>query len=217
MDPDNPVVRLCTQGMQAESQGRPDEARDLFLQAWKAAQDDYEACIAAHYLARHQPTPEETLHWNQECLDRADRVGDERVRGFYASLHGNMGRSHLELGQVDQAREHFLRAARRIDDLPAGQYGDWLRYCVAEGLRSTRAATAGGTADPVLEILGKLCARADLKALSLLLPAYMGDLGTADDGERITTALRMLHAERRLPADEQAAVSQAITARTAGV
>ena len=118
MDPDNPVVRLCTQGMQAESQGRADEARDLFLQAWKVAQDDYEACIAAHYLARHQPTPEETLHWNQECLDRADRVGDERVRGFYASLHGNMGRSHLELGQVDQAREHFLQAARRSTTFP---------------------------------------------------------------------------------------------------
>lgn len=55
-DPENVVVRLCAQGMQAEAEGRDAQARDLFLQAWEAAEDDYDACIAAHYLARHQPT-----------------------------------------------------------------------------------------------------------------------------------------------------------------
>ncbi|MGR6917674.1 hypothetical protein ACU635_25835 [[Actinomadura] parvosata] len=30
--------------------------------------------MAAHYLARPQPTPELTLHWNQECLNRANLV-----------------------------------------------------------------------------------------------------------------------------------------------
>ncbi len=85
MDADNHVVRLCVWGMEAEGRGENAAARGLFWQAWEGARDDDEACIAAHYVARHQETPGETLRWNQECLDRADRVGDERVSGFYAS------------------------------------------------------------------------------------------------------------------------------------
>ncbi|MFE7568235.1 hypothetical protein ACFU76_14950 [Streptomyces sp. NPDC057539] len=213
MDPDNPVVQLCAQGMRAEAEGREDDARELFLRAWEAAGDDFEACVAAHYLARHQPTPEETLRWNQECLTRADRVGDERVRGFYASLHGNMGRAQLALGRPGQARAHFRSAAERLDDVPPGPYRDWVRLCVARGLRATDDARAAD--DPVRDLLARLCARADLEALSLLLPAYVGSLGTPEDEERLTTALRMLHAEKRLPAPEQSALSEAITLRAA--
>ncbi|MFJ9338954.1 hypothetical protein ACIRP0_06635 [Streptomyces sp. NPDC101733] len=99
MDPENTVVGLCSRGMAAEAADRPAEARDLFRQAWEAAADDYEACVAAHYLARHQSTPEETLRWNRLCLERADRVGDGRVLPLYPSLHGSLGRAHLELGQ----------------------------------------------------------------------------------------------------------------------
>lgn len=214
-DPENIVVQLCVQGMQAETEGRDTQARDLFLQAWEAAQDDYDACIAAHYLARHQPTPQETLHWNQECLNRADKVGDDRVRGFYASLHGNMARAHRDLGQIDKAREHFEAAAKHIDDVPAGPYNQWLRYRIAAGLRATALSAPQQHEDPVGELLTRLCARTDLEALSLLLPPYMGSLGTPEDDERISTALRMLHAERRLPDAEQSILSQAIEVRSA--
>src|SRR5215470_5632474 len=100
MDPGNPVIALCAQGMRAEGEGRDAEARALFLQAWEAATDDYEACVAAHYLARQQDTPQESLHWNRECLQRADRVGDERVRGFYPSLHLSLARAHEKLGDL---------------------------------------------------------------------------------------------------------------------
>lgn len=55
------VVQLCIEGSRAEFEGRPAEAHALYLQAWEAAADDYEACIAAHYMARHQVTPEERL------------------------------------------------------------------------------------------------------------------------------------------------------------
>ncbi|MGW2255338.1 hypothetical protein ACWCXH_34935 [Kitasatospora sp. NPDC001660] len=50
--------------------------------------------------------------------------------------------------------------------------------------------------------------RTDLEALSLLLPPYMGSLGTPEDEERITDALRMLHAERRLPDDPRSSVTR---------
>lgn len=211
MDPDNIVVQLCVQGMNTEAADRSSEARDLFRQAWEAAGNDYEACVAAHYLARHQPTAAETLHWNQECLTRADRVGDDRVRGFYASLHGNMGRAHLDLGQPDRAREHFETAVRHLADVPAGQYADWLRLCIARGLRATNGTEPQD--DLIRPLLRQLCARADLDSLALLLPAYLGDLGQPADDERLTTALGMLHAERRLPEPEQAALGNVIAHR----
>ncbi|WP_189304179.1 hypothetical protein [Streptomyces albospinus] len=226
MDQDLPVVQLCVAGMQAEAEGHPDEALGFFQRAWDTARDDYEACIAAHYLARHQSSPDETLRWNQECLDRADLVGDERVRGFYASLYVNMGQAHRDLGQLGSAHAYFTRAAARVADAPQGQYGDWNRFAIADGLRDTAAAAAADedaeTAvrwgvdevvdGPVRELFSRWCARGDLKALALTLPAYLGYLGTDEDRERLRSALHMVHAARWLPEDEQAALGEVIGA-----
>ncbi|MCZ4084647.1 hypothetical protein [Streptomyces antarcticus] len=233
MNTDQQTVRLCAQGMAAEAEGRDDDARDLFREAWDSAGDDYEACVAAHYLARQQPTPEAALHWNRTCLELADRVGDARVAGFRPSLHGTIGRARLDLGRPAEARYHFEAAADALGTLPAGPYADWLRLCVARGLRTTGAATDGtdtatttGAADgggyehgyadgPLRPLLALLCERADLEALSLLLPPYTGNLHRPEDEERLTTALRMLHAERRLPEAEQALLGEAIGLRAA--
>lgn len=207
MDIANPVVRLCADGMRAETEGRASDAHGLFRQAWYAATDDYEACVAAHYLARHQTLPEDTLRWNQECLDRADKVGDERVRGFYPSMHLNMARAYEELGDRDKARAHFQQAASCLDDAPAGPYRDGIRFAAAAGLRST----GDGVSSPALaELLSRLCARADLTALGLLLPPYLGDLGTPADRIALLTALQMVHADRSLPSDEQDVLGRAI-------
>ena len=94
MDTDNPVVKLCMEGMEAESKGRFEAASKLFEQAWSACQDDYDACMAAHFLARHQDTPQAVFEWNQEALNRANLVGDDRVLSFYASLYLNLGHSY---------------------------------------------------------------------------------------------------------------------------
>lgn len=224
MDPESHVVRLCVEGMQAETEGRNTRAHELFQQAWDLAADDYEACIAAHYLARHQNSPEETLRWNQECLDRADRVGDERVAGFYASLYVNMAHACRLLGRPAAAHVYFVRAAGRVAEAPAGQYGDWNRFAIVEGLRDTASAVAGpapgGDASRLLldeavdgrlrELLSRWCARGDLLALALALPACLGHLGTDEDRARLRTALHMVHAARRLPEDEQAELGAVI-------
>lgn len=228
VDPELSVVRLCVAGMQAEAEGRAGAARALFQQAWDSAADDYEACIAAHYLARHQNSPEETLRWNQECLDRADRVGDERVAGFYASLHLNMGHACRQLSRPALAHTHFVRAAERVEQAPEGQYGDWNRFAIAAGLRDTAGARedsagedgAGAEVVPrsldevvdgrVRELVSRWCARGELMALGLALPAYLGYLGTAADRIRLRSALHMVHAARRLPADEQAELGAVI-------
>ena len=133
MDPDNPIVKLCVQGMQAEGAGRHDEARALFARAWEARTDDWEACIAAHYLARHQPTPEDTLRWNQEALARADAVTDDRVHGFYPSLYLNLAHSHEQLGNLAEARRFYELAAAESAALPGDRYGGVVRQGIENG------------------------------------------------------------------------------------
>ncbi len=111
MDVDNPVIKLCIEGSRAELEGRQEDARALYWQAWQISQDDYEACIAAHYVARHQEKPEDVWHWNQEALKRAELVADERIESFYPSLYLNMGQSYELLGNQVEAKRYYALAA----------------------------------------------------------------------------------------------------------
>ena len=133
MDPKNAVVKLCVAGMEAEGRGEPEEARRLFAKAWDTADDDFEACIAAHYLARHQASSEQELAWNETALRLAEAVGDERVQGFYGSLLLNLGRSHEELGNLPLALECYNRAAEHASKLGDDGYGAMVRRGAAAG------------------------------------------------------------------------------------
>ena len=135
MDPNNPVIQLCQAGMTAEYAGRIEDARRLFMEAWEARQDDYDACVAAHYLARSQERPEEVLRWNQAAIDHASRVEDGRVTEFYPSLYLNLGWSHESLGDPEKALENYRLASQRLEDLPAGPYRDIVEGGIANGLQ----------------------------------------------------------------------------------
>ena len=139
IDPDNPVVLLCGRGVEAEMAGRIDEARAAYEQAWSTATDDYEACIAAHYLARVQRDHAERIRWNGVAIQRADAVGDERVRDFYPSLALNLGSAHEDASEPDAARVWYGRARASLDSLPAGPYRD----AVERGISQRRTAHAG--------------------------------------------------------------------------
>ena len=145
VDPDSPVVKLCARGMQAECEGRNDVARRLFERAWAERGDDYEACIAAHYLARHQGSPQDTMRWNQVALDHADAAGDERVSGFYPSLYLNLGHAHEQLGDLGEAARCYRLAAGCAERLPEDSYGDMVRDAIARGQQ--RIATTGASCD----------------------------------------------------------------------
>lgn len=133
---------MCSEGMLAESEGRAAEAKELFERAWEAATDDYEACIAAHYLARHQESAEETLAWNEESLRRAELVGGERIAGFLPSLYLNLGHSNEELGDAEKARAYYLLAEEHLTAVPDGEYGDMIRDGVARALERTASSGA---------------------------------------------------------------------------
>ena len=125
----NPVMALCAEGMAAE--GTPEVARLLFEQAWAERRDDYEAAIAAHFVARHQPTPEETLRWNALAVRHAEAVEDGRAAAFLASLYLNLGDAQANVGDVEAGAESARRAARHLEALPPGGY----REFVAMGIR----------------------------------------------------------------------------------
>lgn len=127
MDVGNPVVTLCPDGMMAEGRGQKEEARDLCVRAWAQSVDDVDRCVAAHYLAQQQGSPEETFRWNREALDRADAVVPDRVRGFYPSLCLNMGKSCEDIGRRDDARRYYELAAGSVDALSDDGYGTLVR------------------------------------------------------------------------------------------
>lgn len=45
------------------------DASQLFRTAWNNSTDDFERCIAGHYMARHQQNAVDILMWNQRSLD----------------------------------------------------------------------------------------------------------------------------------------------------
>ena len=138
MDPNNPVVKLCAQGIDIEMKGRRDEARSLFLQAWELRQDDVDACIAAHYLARHQDTPEETLRWNELALTHAIRASSDAIRSFFPSLYLNLGKSYEDLQNIPRARELYEQGERWLTDVADSGYGDIVRQGLQNALQRVR-------------------------------------------------------------------------------
>ncbi len=137
LDPNHPVIKLCVAGMEAEGHGQIDEAHALFQQAWAACQDDFDACVAAHFLARHRPTPAETLHWNTLALAHADAAtaggAGERLRGFYPSLYLNLGWSYEQLGDLVEAGRHYSLAAAHLTELPSDPYSAVVRRGIMAG------------------------------------------------------------------------------------
>ena len=122
MDINNPVIQLCIQGTQAEFRGNIQQACREYEKAWKIAQNDYEACIAAHYLARHQENPQDALRWNAEALRSAEafqraqaetvpRLQGPDVAEFLPSLYLNMGQSYERLGDLTEANRYYEVAA----------------------------------------------------------------------------------------------------------
>jgi tetratricopeptide (TPR) repeat protein len=138
MDPNNPVVKLCAQGIEIEMKGRRDEARSLYLQAWELRQDDFDACVAAHYVARHQETAVEVLRWNELALTHAISAPADSVRSFFPSLYLNLGKSYEDLGDMSRARELYEQGERCISDVPGGGYAEVVRQGLHNALQRVR-------------------------------------------------------------------------------
>jgi hypothetical protein len=140
IDPDNQVVKLCAAGIGAEMAGRRDEASKLYRNAWDAKTNDFEACIAAHYLARLQKTPEESLYWNAEALRFAHLATDAGLHEFFPSLYLNLGKSHEDLNDFTEAAKFYALAESASAVLPEGEYAETVRRGVRRGLERVKNA-----------------------------------------------------------------------------
>lgn len=120
------VVRLCAEGIAAEAAGHVEDAHAAYTHAWEQRHDDWDACVAAHYLARHQPSLTLSLHWNQEALRYADALADDRAANFRPSLLLNLGYSYELLGDAGSACHSYQLALAAIEHLPVGAYRDMI-------------------------------------------------------------------------------------------
>jgi len=114
-NPNNNVVRLCVQGMDAEGKGKPEEASRLFLQAWNEATDDFEKFIAAHFVARHQQTVADKLQWLETALQFALKTNNEGVKAAFPSLYSSIAKCYEDLRDRDNARKNYELAMSFTD------------------------------------------------------------------------------------------------------
>ena len=133
-DPENHIVKLCTQGMEFEGRGEKEKASLIFQQAWNESSDATEKFIAAHYLARHQETIAAKLHWDQTALKLALQVADESVQSNYPSLYLNIAKCFEDMAEFDMAKDHYLQAHVFASFLPEDGYGKMIKSGIDKGL-----------------------------------------------------------------------------------
>jgi rifampin ADP-ribosylating transferase len=106
-NPGNPIVQRCIQGMSLEESGKPEEAAQVFFQAWNDAENDFEKFIAAPYVARHQADVSGKLKWFQIALQLALKINDDSVREAFPSLYINIAKCYEDLNEFDNAKKNY--------------------------------------------------------------------------------------------------------------
>src|SRR6218665_3003673 len=127
IDPSNKIVQLCSEGMSAEFEGRLEDSEALFNQAWESVTDDFEAFIAAHYMARRQQSLEDKLKWNLESFHFANKIKGDGMQKYFPSLCLNLGKSYEDLGQNPSAIHYYLLGRHLAESLPDTPYGNMIK------------------------------------------------------------------------------------------
>ena len=109
--PSNNVVKLCLQGMDMEEKGKPEEASELFLQAWNEAIYDFEKFISAYYVARYQKNVSDKLKWLETALQLALKINDDTVKSAFPFLYTNIAKCYEELSDPDNTKKNYELAA----------------------------------------------------------------------------------------------------------
>jgi len=143
-EPD-PTMAAIQEGLQLHIGGDRAAAHALFAELWAKIGDDGDPlhrCALAHYMADVCEDPAEELEWDLRALRAADSLTDERaktyhaslaVKGFYPSLHLNLGEDYRKLGDLDAAREQVALARAKLDALGDDEYAAGIKTAL-EGL-----------------------------------------------------------------------------------
>lgn len=114
----NPVVKLCMQGMHLEETGNYKDALALFLQAWEEATDDAEKFTSAHHIARRQTKLEDKLKWLHTGLQLAQKINDDVVRPALPLIYAQLAQCYKELREADNAQK-YDKLAKQLPDAPS--------------------------------------------------------------------------------------------------
>ncbi len=109
--PQNPIVRLCIQGMRLEESNHVAEANALFLRAFNEATDDHERFLAAYHVSRLQQEPADQLTWLETALQLASQLDDVSVHAAFPLLHSRIAECHERRNELDDAERHRRLAA----------------------------------------------------------------------------------------------------------
>jgi tetratricopeptide (TPR) repeat protein len=134
-DPSNKIIQLCAEGMEAEGKGGMEAAKKLFLKAWEESTTDFEKFTAFHYLARNQVNIQEELKWNLESLRLASLINEDSMKGYFPSLHLNIGKSYDKLNDNEKAIEHYKSAVDYLHHLSEDGYGKMIRTGVEAAVK----------------------------------------------------------------------------------
>ncbi len=104
--PFNNIVKLCLQGMDLEDKKQLEQAKEIFLQAFKEATNDFEKFLAAHYVARHQENVTDKLNWLETALQYALKVNDDTVKSAFPSLYLNIAKCYEHLNNPEKVKEN---------------------------------------------------------------------------------------------------------------
>jgi len=113
----NPIVKLCIQGIGMEGKGQSEEASKLFLQAWNEATYDFEKFISAYHVARQQKKVADQLEWLKTTLELASKINDDTVKSAFPLLYSKIAKCYEELGDADNAKKNS-ELATTFDDKP---------------------------------------------------------------------------------------------------
>ncbi len=138
LDPNNPIIKLCAQGMNLEGEGKKEEALQLFEQAWNEAATNFEKFTSAHYVARHQKTIADKLKWDQIALNLALKTDDENIKGTYPSLYLNIAKCFEDLSDFGNAQKNYDLALSFSHLLPDEGYGKMIKGGILNGLERVK-------------------------------------------------------------------------------
>jgi tetratricopeptide (TPR) repeat protein len=136
-DTANPVIKLLAEGMNFEGEGKKEEAIKCFHKAWNTSLTDFEKCISAHYIARHQNTVIEKLEWDEKALNIALTINEEEIKGLLPSLYLNIAKCHEDLNNYLNANKNYKLALSYLQYLSNDGYGKMICAGIRNGLQRT--------------------------------------------------------------------------------
>ena len=129
-------------GMRRHIGGDRAGAHATFTALWAEIGEDGDPLhrvALAHHMADVCDDPAEELAWDLRALAAADSLTDDRakeyhaslaVRGFYPSLHLNLGEDYRKLGDLDAARAQLALAYEKLDALGEDDYAAGIRLAL---------------------------------------------------------------------------------------